>query len=57
MKAFIFLEGEGSDKTSIEWGDYNNDPKGHNTETSATFTTYAANFAASGIAFKVWRAN
>ncbi|RRT49986.1 hypothetical protein B296_00033547 [Ensete ventricosum] len=52
-KSYIVLEGDGAATTSIEWGDYNGDSGGHDTETSATFTSYASNFVAKRITFKV----
>ncbi|THU69027.1 hypothetical protein C4D60_Mb08t10030 [Musa balbisiana] len=51
-KSYIVLEGDGAQTTSIEWGDYDGDSSGHNTETSATFTSYASNFVAKRITFK-----
>ncbi|XP_065020448.1 probable pectinesterase 66 [Musa acuminata AAA Group] len=51
-KSYIVLEGDGAQTTSIEWGDYNGDSSGHDTETSATFTSYASNFVAKRITFK-----
>ncbi|URE25415.1 pectinesterase [Musa troglodytarum] len=51
-KSYIVLKGDGAQTTSIEWGDYNGDSSGHNTETSATFTSYASNFVAKRITFK-----
>ncbi|XP_072959064.1 probable pectinesterase 29 [Typha angustifolia] len=51
-KEYILLEGEGSEHTSIEWGDYANDPKNDTTATSATFSSLADNFVAKYIAFK-----
>ncbi|URE25416.1 pectinesterase [Musa troglodytarum] len=52
-KSYILLEGDAAQTTSIEWGDYNGDSSGHDTETSATFTSYASNFVAKRITFKV----
>lgn len=51
-KEYIMLEGEGSDQTRIEWGDYANDGQ-HTTASSATFSCYASNFMARDISFKV----
>lgn len=51
-KEYIMLEGEGSDQTWIEWGDYANDGQ-HTTASSATFSCYASNFMARDISFKV----
>lgn len=52
-KGFILLEGEGAHKTLIKWGDYNNDKSNHTTVSSATFSSYATNFVARDISFKV----
>lgn len=52
-KGFILLQGEGAQQTSIEWGGYSGDAAGDDTATSATFTTYGANFVARDITFKV----
>ncbi|XP_073111186.1 putative pectinesterase 10 [Elaeis guineensis] len=49
---FILLEGDGRDKTLIEWGDYAGDPANHSTYTSATFTSRADHFVAKNITFK-----
>ncbi|XP_064947532.1 putative pectinesterase 10 [Musa acuminata AAA Group] len=51
-KSYVVLEGDGAQTTSIEWGDYNGDSSGHDTNTSATFTSYASNFVAKRITFK-----
>ncbi|WOL11795.1 pectinesterase 10 [Canna indica] len=51
-KEYILLQGSGAHTTSIEWGDYNGDPSGHGTTTSATFTASANNFVAADIFFK-----
>ncbi|KAG8653308.1 hypothetical protein MANES_05G013901v8 [Manihot esculenta] len=45
-KPCIFLQGEGSELTRIEWGDHGV------TGTSATFTSYPENIVAKGITFK-----
>ncbi|RRT58781.1 hypothetical protein B296_00026771 [Ensete ventricosum] len=52
-KTYILLEGEGAQKTSIEWGDYAKDSAGHDTASCATFTSYASNIVVAGITFKV----
>ncbi|XP_038971900.1 probable pectinesterase 53 [Phoenix dactylifera] len=52
---FVLLEGEGREKTVIEWGDYSGDSGNHNTLTSATFTSRADYFVAKHITFKVFR--
>lgn len=52
-KSYILLEGEGAQKTSIEWGDYASDSGGHDTASSGTFTSYASNIVVAGISFKV----
>ncbi|XP_065017794.1 probable pectinesterase 66 [Musa acuminata AAA Group] len=52
FKGFILLQGEGAQQTSIEWGGYSGDAAGDDTATSATFTTYGANFVARDITFK-----
>jgi pectinesterase len=56
-KSFILLEGEGRVQTIIEWGDHAN--AGGNstttTSTSPTFTSYATDFMARDISFKVSR--
>ncbi|RWW52999.1 hypothetical protein BHE74_00040559 [Ensete ventricosum] len=51
-KSYIVLEGDGAQTTSIEWGDYS-DSSGRTTDASATFTSYASNFVAKSITFKV----
>ncbi|KAJ8511617.1 hypothetical protein OPV22_002051 [Ensete ventricosum] len=51
-KTYILLEGEGAQKTSIEWGDYAKDSAGHDTASCATFTSYASNIVVAGITFK-----
>ncbi|RRT38798.1 hypothetical protein B296_00053252 [Ensete ventricosum] len=51
-KSYIVLEGDGAQTTSIEWGDYS-DSSGRTTDASATFTSYASNFVAKRITFKV----
>ncbi|XP_060676285.1 pectinesterase QRT1 [Ziziphus jujuba] len=45
-KTCIYLEGAGSQFTSIEWNDH------EQTDTSATFTSFSDNFVAKGITFK-----
>ncbi|URD79265.1 pectinesterase [Musa troglodytarum] len=52
-KSYILLEGEGAQKTSIEWGDYASDSRGHDTASCGTFTSYASNIVVAGITFKV----
>ncbi|URD77268.1 pectinesterase [Musa troglodytarum] len=44
---------EGAQKTSIEWGDYASDSRGHDTASCGTFTSYASNIVVAGITFKV----
>ncbi|RZS05557.1 hypothetical protein BHM03_00036098 [Ensete ventricosum] len=51
-KSYIVLEGDGAQTTSIEWGDYS-DSSGRTTDASATFTSYASNFVAKSITFKL----
>ncbi|URD79254.1 pectinesterase [Musa troglodytarum] len=51
-KSYILLEGEGAQKTSIEWGDYASDSRGHDTASCGTFTSYASNIVVAGITFK-----
>ncbi|KAF2325062.1 hypothetical protein GH714_022534 [Hevea brasiliensis] len=46
-KPCIFLQGEGSELTRIEWGDHGV------TGSSATFTSYPENIVAKGITFKI----
>lgn len=46
-KTCIFLEGFGSEFTSIEWDDH------YNTAASPTFTSLADNIVVKGITFKV----
>ena len=48
-KSFILLEGEGKEQTFIEWADH------ASTASSPTFTTYATDFMARDISFKVSR--
>ncbi|URD77267.1 pectinesterase [Musa troglodytarum] len=50
--SYILLEGEGAQKTSIEWGDYASDSRGHDTASCGTFTSYASNIVVAGITFK-----
>lgn len=52
-KRYVFLEGEGAHRTSIEWGDHSPDRRGHGGKATATFTSSASSFVAAGIAFKV----
>lgn len=47
-KTCIYLEGAGSQFTSIEWNDH------QQTDTSATFTSFPDNVVAKGITFKVY---
>ncbi|URD79262.1 pectinesterase [Musa troglodytarum] len=49
---YSLLEGEGAQKTSIEWGDYASDSRGHDTASCGTFTSYASNIVVAGITFK-----
>ncbi|URD84037.1 pectinesterase [Musa troglodytarum] len=51
-KRYVFLEGEGAHRTSIEWGDHSPDRRGHGGKATATFTSSASSFVAAGIAFK-----
>jgi pectinesterase len=53
-KSFILLEGEGRVQTFIEWGDHAA-AGGNSTSTSPTFTSYATDFMARDISFKVSR--
>lgn len=46
-KPYIFLEGEGSNVTLIQWGDFGS------SSDSSTFKMYADNFVACDISFKV----
>ncbi|CAL9076101.1 unnamed protein product [Musa textilis] len=51
-KRYVFLEGEGAHRTSIEWGDHSPDRRGHGGKATATFTSSASSFVAAGISFK-----
>lgn len=57
MKAFITIEGEGAEKTTVEWGDTAQTPdsKGNpmGTYNSASFAVNSPFFVAKNITFKV----
>lgn len=57
MKAFITIEGEGAETTTVEWGDtaQTPDPRGipMGTHNSASFAVNSPFFVAKNITFKV----